>query len=135
MALYPLRREAGTKQLRAQPTGWTAPQGSYTVILGYDTPGRTEFVDIGHGVVVYQDLIFPTTLRTIRAACRLRGPSSVPAGTKWVFQLRLDLVPLYERTIEVGRTVDVHDAVMNVTQYADGVTTRTVGAGIFLVSA
>lgn len=135
MALYPLRREAGTKQLRAQPAGWDAPSGDYAIILGYDTPGRFEFLDIGHGVVVYQDLVFPTTLRTIRVACRLRGPSSVPSGAKWTFQLRLDLTPYYERTIQVGRTIDVLDAVLNVTPLADGTTTRQIGAAIFFVSA
>lgn len=136
MALYPLRREAGTKQLRVRPEGWTAPSGSYVLVLGYDTPGRTEFVDLGHYVSASQSsLVFPVTLRTIRVACRLRGPTTVPAGSRWVLSLRVGSVTLYERTIEAGRTVDVTDAVLNVTPYADGTTSRTLEARLSFLSA
>lgn len=107
----PLLSNLGNTQGKLVPKGWTAPQGSAVMCLGNDTPGHIELLAPGHGVAVQQTADVgplastPHTLIAFRG--RLRGPSAMPAGWRWVAAWG-DGTSTQEVEIPVGRTVDLN---------------------------
>jgi phage tail-like protein len=128
-----LERRPGTHALRAEPTGWTAPEGSHAFVFGSDAPGWDGRFAPGDEVRIEQ-LDSYGAARLIRARARLRGPSvAPPTGWRWeaFSQVFADEPWTYE--VLPGVTRDLTDLAIN-TQALGGTVNlqfglRVVGPG------
>ena len=71
----------GVTDGRIQPTGWQAPDGSWVICLGSDTPNVTGRLKVGDATQVAQTAAFNDAILHLRA--RTRGPETVPDGCWW----------------------------------------------------
>lgn len=129
MPLNAWTREAGTQQARIEPTGWTAPEGTHVFVLGFDTPGHFELLNVGDYAEVSQTGTFTGGVgntKLIRVKARLRPPSAMPSGLGWKFSLKLDGTERVSRVLTPARLRDCVDLAANVSKFAGGNHTVTL---------
>ncbi len=121
MAVTGFNRAQGTLQGRIQPTGFNTPEGDWALVLGSDTAGQYAELDVGDYVEWTQNAEFTASSRLFRVtASRFRPPTSMPAGHRWKFALRIDGVERARYFIDPGRTVDKVELAANVANLAAG---------------
>lgn len=121
-----LQRKPGTNSLRAGPTGWTAPEGSFVFVFGSDEAGREGYFLPGDGVTITQTDSYASA-RLIRARARLRGPSiAPPTDWRWEAYGEVDAVDAWSFELQPGETRDLNDLAIN-TQGLGGSTTLVFG--------
>jgi len=109
----PWNLSPGIEQARAQTVGFV-PDGDWAFCLGRDFTGHEAFFRVGDGASIAQTAdIDPTVLLTFKA--RVRGPTIVPVDAVWVAQVELGGFLLGSWTLEDHKTLDLNDAVFNVT--------------------
>jgi phage tail-like protein len=103
MSATPFTKDLGTTQGRVAPASLSPPEGAHLLVLGSEVAGRTEVLANGDKITASQSAVFGVGVNLLRYWLRLRGPSSMPAGSTWWFAARADGVdfPLVE--VEVGR--------------------------------
>lgn len=102
--------------LRIAPVGWTPIDGSFVLTLGSDTAGRLfDFVD-GDSIEVAQNGDFETD-RFFSLTTHIRGPESMPTGTRWIAEILIDSVVYAQREILPGREKDLFDMAANVSRF------------------
>jgi len=110
-------QEYGTRQGRIVPLGMT-PVGSYSFVLGSDREGTVNYLNTGDKVVLSQTADC-TGLKLVRFVARLRAPAA-RAGHKWTFTWGVDGIVRGYRHLLPGRTVDMQDGVIDLSQLAPG---------------
>lgn len=128
-----LQRKPGTNSLRATPSGWVAPEGSFVFVFGSDEAGREGYFLPGDEVRIEQSDSYASA-RLIRARARLRGPSTEPpTGWKWEAFAEVDAVDAWAFELLVGETRDLTDLAINVQGFGGSVALafglRLVGVG------
>ncbi len=115
----------GEQQGRIVPKGWTAPDGSFVLCLGADTPGRT-------GIFLNDDLVqwsvtglLFTAPAIVRMRARVRAPASMPTGMVWVLGFQGDgsanaLNGSLFTEIACDRDRDLFDIAVNVGAWTPG---------------
>jgi hypothetical protein len=112
-------REFGVRQGRIEPVDG-ATEGDFAFVLGFDTPGRFELLDIGDNIEVRQTAEFQAGEKVVRVAVRLRGPASIPAGHKWVFELIIDGDVRATRDIHAGDDRELVEFMANCSKVGAG---------------
>jgi phage tail-like protein len=86
----PFDAEYGTRQGRIEPTDGPAFQGAFVYQLGHDLPGQLREFAANDVHVIDQSATFTTGARTLRLKARVRPPTSMPAGTRWIVFVQID---------------------------------------------
>lgn len=117
MALDPFGQEPGVESGRLQPSGWVAPEGDYAFVLGHDHAGVHRKFNIGDYVQISQSVDFGLG-KVLRMRVRLRPPAQITVGAYWAFQILVDGVEKYRRTMKRSQQRDLNDIAINVAGYA-----------------
>lgn len=128
-----LQRRPGTASLRAEPTGWTAPEGSHVFVFGCDEPGREGYFLPDDEVRIEQVDSYGSA-RFIRAKARLRGPEvAPPTGWRWEAFSQVFATVAWAFELLPGETRDLTDLAINTQALGGSVTLafglRLVGPG------
>jgi phage tail-like protein len=108
-----LQRRPGIASGRAEPGGWTTPEGSFAFVFGCDEPGRDGRFLPGDEIKIAQtDTYGAATF--IRAKARLRGPGvAPPAGWRWEAFARASAGQRWAFELFPGQTRDLDDLAIN----------------------
>jgi len=115
-----LQRRPGTQSLRAQPGGWTAPEGDFVFVFGCDEAGREGYFLPDDGVEISQVDTYGAA-RFIRAKARLRGPSvEPPTGWRWEAYSQVFAAETWAFELAPGETRDLSDLAINLVTIGGG---------------
>jgi len=115
--LDPFGLQPGTESGRLQPSGWIAPEGDFAFVLGHDHAGVHRKFNIGDYVQIAQSVNFGLA-KVLRMKARLRPPAEITVGAYWAFQILIDGVEKYRRTMRRSQQRDLNDIAINVAGYA-----------------
>lgn len=117
-----LRRRPGSNSLRATPSGWTAPEGSYVFVFGSDEPGREGYFVPDDEIRIEQVDSYGSA-KFIRAKARLRGPAEAPpTGWRWEAYSRVFSDDAWVFELLPGETRDLTDLAINTQGFGGSVT-------------
>lgn len=114
-------RLLGSQQGRIAPTGATPAAGAFMFVLGFDTPGRVEELNLTDFAKVSQQVTFEAATKVLRASVTVRPPSApMPAGTVWRVSLTIDNVPAAFHDLKPGARTRRLSLEANVSKLAAG---------------
>lgn len=139
MALSPLARRLGVTAGRIMPSAVPAVLGSYVFVLGSDLPGDFEKIVSGDSLVLSQTADI-TGLKFVRFRARVRAQADAPpyyyvddadgsegsSSLTWQFWWGIGATRHGERTLTPGRTLDLRDGAIDVSQLSGNQTFKFV---------
>ncbi len=100
-------------QGRVQPSTVAPADGAWAVVLGDDTPGWRESLDVGDYVQIEQDLDV-TNIALVRPRLAFRMPAGLPPGLVWQVAILVDGAVQVVVTARPGTTRVLSDLAANV---------------------
>lgn len=112
-------RELATKQGRITPA-LGAVAGTKAFCLGFDTPGHAAVLAPGDFAQIEQEATFTPGTRIFRMSARVRPPTLIPTGYKWVLSLLVDDVEMTSIRLDAGGPTRTRTLDANVSKLAAG---------------
>lgn len=119
----PWEAEFGTDQGRIAPPGWTPPAGTYALCLGSADRGQVYRLRAGTDEIAWWQMDLFAGAMLVRAPMRITLPTAIPLGAAFTVAIRVDARDRWSKSYvstspELGKTIDLSDAVINVSKDA-----------------